>query len=124
MLDKKSILREETIVFALAVSDICDEIQGCGVFKSQLVRSSSSVGANLHEARYAQSRADFISKLEIALKECYEAEYWLELLGRKGKLTKEQLTLLKNKCGSIRRMLIASVKTAKEHGAVDEREIV
>ena len=123
-MDKKSILREETIVFALAVSDICDEIQGCGVFKSQLVRSSSSVGANLHEARYAQSRADFISKLEIALKECYEAEYWLELLGRKGKLTKEQLTLLKNKCGSIRRMLIASVKTAKEHCAVDEREIV
>ena len=124
MLDKKSILREETIVFALTVSDICDEIQGCGVFKNQLVRSASSVGANLHEARYAQSRADFISKLEIALKECYEAEYWLELLGRKGKLTKEQLTLLKNKCGSIRRMLIASVKTAKENGALDERKIV
>ena len=78
-MDKKSILREETIVFALSVSDICDEIQGCGVFKNQLVRAASSVGANLHEARYAQSRADFISKLEIALKECYEAEYWLEL---------------------------------------------
>ena len=116
MEDKKSILREETIVFALMVSDVCDEIQGCGVFKGQLIRSSSSIGANLHEVRYAQSRADFISKLEIALKECYESEYWLELLWRKGKLTKDQHMKLKNKCGTIRRMLIASVTTAKENG--------
>ena len=116
MEDRKNILREESIAFALKVSDICDEIQGCGVFKSQLIRSSSSIGANLHEVRYAQSRADFISKLEIALKECYESEYWLELLRRKNKLTDNQFTQLRNKCGSIRRMLIASVTTAKENG--------
>ena len=114
-MDKKSILREETIVFALAVSDICDEIQGCGVFKSQLVRSSSSVGANLHEARYAQSRADFISKLEIALKECYETEYWLELFVKSDILNRETAVDLYNQCGTIRRILIASINTAKEN---------
>ena len=61
----------------------------------------------------AQSRADFISKLEIALKEASETEYWLELLFRKKKLTEEQYSLLKNRCGVIRRKLIASVTTAK-----------
>ena len=58
---------------------------GCRSYVDQIVRSSSSIGANLYEARYAQSRADFISKLEIALKECSETEFWLELLHRKGK---------------------------------------
>ena len=121
-MEKKNILREEAIVFALSVSDVCDGIRDCTVFKNQLIRAASSVGANLHEARYAQSRPDFISKLEIALKECYESEYWLELLWRKEKLTGEQYTQLKNKCGTIRRMLIASVTTAKENGRKQEQE--
>ena len=106
-------LREDSIQFAIAVSDICDAIKGCSVFTNQLIRSSSSVGANIHEARYAQSRADFISKLEISLKESSETEYWLELLYRKHKLTDEQHKLLKYQCGSIRRRLIASITTAK-----------
>lgn len=111
--ENKNQLREESIEFAVAVSDICDEIHGCGVYVNQLVRSSSSIGANLHEARYAQSRADFISKLEIALKESSETEYWLELLYRKGKLSEDVFRRLRNQCGSIRRRLIASVTTAK-----------
>ncbi|MBP5427668.1 MAG: four helix bundle protein [Clostridia bacterium] len=69
-----------TVVFALSVSDVCDEIKGCRVYVEQVIRSSSSIGANLYEAKYAQSRADFINKLEIALKECFETEYWLDLL--------------------------------------------
>ena len=69
MSDNKNQLREESIDFAIIVSDICDNIKGCAVYANQLLRSSSSIGANIHEARYAQSRADFISKLEIALKE-------------------------------------------------------
>ena len=109
----KNQLREESIDFAIAVSDICDEIKGCSVYVNQLLRSSSSIGANLHEARYAQSRADFISKLEISLKESSESEYWLELLLRKKKLSCEQYTFLKNRCGTIRRKLIASITTAK-----------
>lgn len=113
MAENKNRLREESIDFAIAVSDICDNIKGCSVFVSQLLRCSSSIGANIHEAKYAQSRADFISKLEIALKESSETDYWLELLFRKNKLSQEQYTQLRNRCGTIRRKLIASVTTAK-----------
>ncbi len=113
MQDFKNILREESIDFAIAVSDICDNIKGCSIYVNQLLRCSSSVGANLHEARYAQSRADFIHKLEISLKEAYESEYWLELLFRKSKISLEEYHYLINKSGSIRRKLIASITTAK-----------
>lgn len=68
MSGSKNQLREESIDFAIDVSDICDDIKGCGIYINQLLRCSSSIGANIHEARYAQSRADFISKLEISLK--------------------------------------------------------
>ncbi len=112
-MDEKNKLRADSIDFAIAVSDICDQIKGCSVFIHQLLRSSSSIGANIHEAKYAQSRADFISKLEIALKESAETDYWLELLFRKKKLTEEQYKHLQNLCGSIRRRLIASITTAK-----------
>ena len=82
----KNTLREETISFAIEISDICDNIKGCSVYINQLLRCSSSIGANLHEAKYAQSKADFINKLEIALKESFETEYWLELLHRKNRI--------------------------------------
>jgi four helix bundle protein len=117
MQEKKHLLREQSIDFAIAVSNICDEIQGCSVYINQLLRSSSSIGANIHEARYAQSRADFISKLEISLKEASESEYWLELLFRKKKLSQEQYSYLRNECGSIRRKLIASITTAKANAS-------
>ena len=111
----KNILREETIDFAITVSDLCDSIKGYSVYTNQLIRSSSSVGANLFEAKYAQSRADFINKLEIALKECSESEYWLELLYRKNRINEKDYKMIRNKCGSIRRKLIASVTTAKNN---------
>ena len=95
------------------IKDICDNIKGCSIYVNQLLRCSSSVGANLHEARYAQSRADFIHKLEISLKEAYESEYWLELLFRKSKISQEEYRYLINKSGGIRRKLIASITTAK-----------
>ena len=110
---RKNALRELTIEFAVAVSDVCEEIKGVSIYVNQLVRASSSIGANIHEARYAQSRADFISKLEIALKETSETEYWLELIYRKHKFTEEQYRTSRNMCGTIHRMLIASVTTAK-----------
>lgn len=80
---------------------------------NQLLRSGTSIGANIHEANYAQGKADFISKLEIALKECYETEYWLELLFETSYLTEEHHKSLTQDCGAIRRMLISSVKTVK-----------
>ena len=110
----KNQLREESIEFAIMVSDVCDEIKGCSVYVNQLLRSSSSIGANIHEAKYAQSRADFIHKLELALKESSETEYWLELLFKKQKINENEYSAVKNKCGSIRRKLIASVTTAKK----------
>lgn len=116
MEQSKNLLREETINFAIEISDVCDNINGCSVYVNQLLRCSSSIGANLHEAKYAQSRADFISKLEIALKESFETEYWLELLFRKNKIDENKHKSLMNKCGTIRRKLIASITTAKTNG--------
>ena len=113
MNDTKNQLREDAIELAIQISDYCDEIKGCSVYVNQIVRSSSSIGANIHEARYAQSKADFVNKLEISLKECSETEYWLELIFRKGKITEERYKNSRNACGSIRRRLIASITTAK-----------
>ena len=113
MEQNKNLLREETINFAIEISDICDNIKGCSVYINQLIRCSSSIGANLYEAKYAQSKADFINKLEIALKESFETEYWLELLFRKKKFDETTYKSLIIKCGTIRRKLISSVTTAK-----------
>ncbi len=114
--DYKNELREMTISFAVSVSDICESIKGNRSYVDQVVRSSSSIGANLFEAKYAQSRADFIHKLEIALKECSETEFWLELLFRKEKLSEEQYKALNGTRGTIQRKLIASITTAKKNG--------
>ena len=111
----KNKLRMLSLDFAIRVSDMCDEIKGISVFTNQLLRASSSIGANIHEARYAQSKPDFINKLEIALKEANETEYWLELIYRKRKLSDEQYKELQRDCGTIRRMLISSVTTAKKN---------
>ena len=114
-MEQKDLLRKQTIDFAIEISDICDEIKGCSVYVNQLIRCSSSIGANLYEAKYAQSRADFINKLEIALKECFETEYWLELLFRKNKIDESTYKNEINNCGVIRRKLISSITTAKNN---------
>ena len=77
------------------------------------MRCGTSIGANIHESKYAQSLADFISKMQIALKECYETEYWLELLNRIAFLPDERYASLRSTCGTLRRMLISSVTTSK-----------
>ena len=82
--------------------------------KNQILKSGTSIGANVHEANYAQSKADFVSKLQIALKECYETEYWLELFSKTNIIDIKQYSELKNDCGKIRRILISSVNTTKE----------
>ena len=76
-------------------------------------RSATSIGANIREAKYAHSKPDFIAKLQIALKECYETEYWLELMQKAELLPEEVAKTYLHDCGSIRRMLIASVNTVK-----------
>ncbi|MBR6915117.1 MAG: four helix bundle protein [Clostridia bacterium] len=81
--------------------------------REQLLRSGTSVGANIHEAQYAQGTKDFISKFEIALKECNESEYWLELLYETNGITSEEFKYFQKQCVDLRRMLVASVTTLK-----------
>ncbi len=111
-----SILREKSKLFAKDIVYLCREIKQErkeSVLVNQLLRSATSIGANLHEAQYAQSTNDFISKFEIAQKECYETEYWLELLFETESISETKYKKLQNDCGAIRRMLISSLKTIK-----------
>lgn len=85
------------------------------IISHQIGRCGTSIGANIHEAQYAQSTKDFISKFEIALKEASETGYWLELLYRTHYLDEQRYKALSSKCATIRVMLIASCKTAKEN---------
>ena len=111
-----SIMRDKSRDFAKRIVYICREMRENrkeSVLINQLLRSGTSIGANIHEAQYAQSTKDFISKLEIAQKECYETEYWLELLFETDCLPETVYKPLQNECGAIRRMLISSLKTIK-----------
>ena len=108
-------IKELAVELTVEIIAICDGVKGRSVFVNQLLRSCSSIGANAHEARYAQSNADFISKLEIALKECYETEYWLEILFKVNAINDIEYKALISKSGTIRRKLIASITTAKKN---------
>ena len=110
----ESKLRELSTDFAVKVIKLCETIKGHYSITNQLERSATSIGANIHEANYAQSKADFVSKLQISLKECYETEYWLELFIKSGILEKEKIKEIYNQCGTIRRILVASINTAKQ----------
>ena len=102
------------------LTSFCDNLKGRSIYTNQLLRSCSSIGANSFEAHYAQSTPDFISKLEIALKECYETEYWLKVLERIGAMNMDNFVYFCSKCGVMRRMLISSIKTTKAKGEIEE----
>ena len=106
-------MRELAVALVVSLDQFCSGIDGRSVFKNQLLRAGSSIGANIHEARYAQSSADFVSKLEIALKECYETEYWLEILYKVKAINSTAYQSFQNQCGTLRRKLIASITTVK-----------
>lgn len=99
--------------FAIQILKLTDSIKGHYSLSNQLERSGTSIGANIREAKYAHSRPDLIAKLQIALKECYETEYWLEISCRAGIISSDHAKKYLHDCGSIRRMLIASLNTAK-----------
>ena len=101
--------------FAIKIIKLCENIKGHHSLVNQLERSATSIGANIHEANYAHGKPDFIAKLQIALKECYETECWLELFVKSEILNREITVDLYNQCGTIRRILIASINTAKEN---------
>ena len=106
-------LQDKSKAFALRIIKVCNEVKKEkkeSILTNQLVRSGTSVGANIREAFFAHSRADFIAKLQIALKECSESEYWLELLIESGYY--EDTSIL-SQCVEIKKLLIASINTAK-----------
>ncbi|MBR6620368.1 MAG: four helix bundle protein [Clostridia bacterium] len=110
-----STIKELAVELTVEITAICDGINGRKVFTNQLLRSCSSIGANSHEAKYAQSTADFVHKMEIALKECYETEYWLEIIYKINAIDEITFRYLIKKCGTIRRKLIASITTVKNN---------
>ena len=110
-----NILVDLSMEFAVNTVNLCDTVRGKAALTNQLLRSGTSIGANIHEANYAQSKADFVSKLQIALKECYESEYWLELFFKTHLISEQAYTKAKNDCGKLRRILIASINTTKEN---------
>lgn len=105
-------LADMSTEFAIRILKLTENIKGHYSLSNQLERSGTSIGANIREAKYAHSRADFIAKLQIALKECYETEYWIELLIDGGYYNNEEL---QGHCIEIKKILIASINTAKEN---------
>lgn len=99
--------------FAIRILKLADGIKGHYSLVNQLERSGTSIGANIREAKYAHSRADFIAKLQIALKECYETEYWIEIAQKADLISDDISKTVLHDCGTIRRMLISSINTAK-----------
>ena len=111
---KENKLVDMSMDFSVKIIKLCENIKGHYSLVNQLERSATSIGANIHEANYAHGKPDFIAKLQISLKECYETEYWLELFVKSSLIEKEAAKELCNQCGTIRRILIASINTAKE----------
>lgn len=112
---KENKLIDLSMDFAIKIIKLCETIKGHYSLVNQLERSATSIGANIHEAKYAHSRPDFIAKLQIALKECYETEYWIEIAQKAGLISEDIAKTILHDCGSIRRMLISSINTAKEN---------
>ena len=106
-------LADLSMDFAVKILKMCDGIKGHYSIINQLERSATSIGANIREAKYAHSKPDFVSKLQISLKECYETEYWLELMQRVDILP--DVSVLIHNCGVLRKMLISSINTAKQN---------
>ena len=110
-------LSELSMDFSVDIIGLVKELklQRESVISNQIGRSGTSIGANIREAHYAHGKADFISKLQIALKEANETGYWLELLLRTGYINEEKYKSLETKCKSLRAMLVSSINTTKEN---------
>ena len=106
-------LADLSMLFAVNAFDLANSVEGHYSLKNQFERSSTSIGANIREANYAQSKADFLSKLQIAVKDCYETEYWLELFVKAQIVDESKVKKLLHDCGELRRMLVSSVTTLK-----------
>lgn len=115
---KENFLVDLSRQFAVDIVHLCADIKEnrkSNVLINQVLRSGTSIGANIHEANYASSKADFINKFQIALKECYETDYWLGLFKDTHMITEEEHKDMFAQCSKIRKLLIASITTAKNN---------
>lgn len=104
--------------FAVDIIKLCTEIKEQrkgNILVNQLLRCGTSIGANIHEGNYASSKADFINKFQIALKECYETEYWIGIFKDAGIINESEYGVFYAKCSKLRKLLIASITTAKKN---------
>ena len=113
---KENKLADLSMNFSIQIINLVKELKTKheSVISNQIGRSGTSIGANIYEANYAQGRKDFVSKLEIALKEASETGYWLELLYRTNYIDEPTYKSLNDQCISIRVMLVAACRTAKQ----------
>ena len=111
----ESKLRELSMDFSVDIINLVKHLKANheSVIANQIGRSGTSIGANIHEAQSAQGKKNFISKLEIALKEASETGYWLELAYRTNYIDAQQYKILSDKCATLRVMLVSSCRTAK-----------
>ncbi len=116
MLKKDNVVVNKSTSFAIRIIALSDFLEGKRryVLARQILKSGTSVGANIRESIYAQSTADFISKLSIALKEASETEYWLELLEKANIVEQRQIAGLKNECTELLKLLTTIIKRNKE----------
>ena len=112
-----NIILEKSKSFAIRIVKLCKYLNDKNeyVLSKQLIRSGTSIGANVREAQRGQSKADFISKMNIALKEACETEYWLEILFESEYLSKEEYESIYNDNKEITKLLMSITKTAKEN---------
>ena len=113
---RENLIEQKSRQFAIRIVNLyrylCDTKKEY-VLSRQLLRSGTSIGANIREAKYAHSKPDFVAKLQIALKECYETEYWLELLHESDVLDDTQFESIYNDCGKLAATLTKIIKTTK-----------
>ena len=110
-------MRTQSMDYAISIVNLVKSLKEKreSIISNQIGRSGTSIGANIREAQYAHGKADFIAKLQIALKEASETGYWLELLYKTNYISESEYKELDSACAGIRVMLVASINTAKEN---------
>lgn len=114
-MEKKNIIKEKSFSFAIEIVSVYKNLieKKEFVLSKQLLRSGTSIGANIREAEHAQSKADFINKMSIALKEANETEYWLDLLYSTNYINQTEFEKIKPKIIELLKLLISIINTSK-----------
>lgn len=115
---KENILIVKSIDFASRIIKLCKYLENDQkehIISKQIIRSGTSIGANINEAQYGNSKADFIAKLHISLKKTAETEYWIRLLFKSDYIDNKLFDSLLNDCLELKKLLISSINTAKKN---------